>query len=207
MVAIKEGRSAHEQIIQSGWDSHVKVGNCLVDMYPKCGSVEDAWKVSTRWHHMMWSLGVPYFEDVPCMGIVRKLLNILNRCVKKVYSQMISLSFVFCQLVAMQVWWVQGCAVMLQSTVYMISAKLEHCTCMIDLLGHAGHLQEAENMTKAMPHKPHVNAWKALLGACRIHGNVEMGDLLLNRLLNWSLKMLQAMCSYQTSVLLLELKF
>jgi pentatricopeptide repeat protein len=62
------------------------------------------------------------------------------------------------------------------STVYMISAKLEHFTCKIGLLGHAGHLQEAENMIKAMPHKPHVNAWKALLGACRIHGNVEMGE-------------------------------
>jgi hypothetical protein len=55
-------------------------------MYAKCGSLEDAWKVSTRWHHVMWSLGVPYFEDVPCMDMVRKLLNILNRCVKKVYS-------------------------------------------------------------------------------------------------------------------------
>jgi pentatricopeptide repeat protein len=40
VVAIEEGRSAHEQIIQSGWDSHVKVGNCLVDMYAKCGSLE-----------------------------------------------------------------------------------------------------------------------------------------------------------------------
>jgi hypothetical protein len=58
----------------------------------------------------------------------------------------------------------------------MISAKLEHFTCKIGLLGHAGHLQEAENMIKAMPHKPHVHAWKALLGACRIHGNVEMGE-------------------------------
>jgi len=61
-------------------------------------------------------------------------------------------------------------------THYMISAKLEHYTCMVDLLGHAGHLQEVENMVIAMPWKPHVAAWMALLGACRIHGNVEMGE-------------------------------
>jgi hypothetical protein len=39
IVATEEGRSAHEHIIQNGWDSHVKVGNCLVDMYAKCGSM------------------------------------------------------------------------------------------------------------------------------------------------------------------------
>ncbi|KAH9550457.1 hypothetical protein CY35_10G073200 [Sphagnum magellanicum] len=61
-------------------------------------------------------------------------------------------------------------------TYYMISAKLEHYTCMVDLLGHAGHLQEVENMVMAMPWKPHVAAWMALLGACRIHDNVEMAE-------------------------------
>jgi pentatricopeptide repeat protein len=35
--------------------------------------------------------------------------------------------------------------------VYMISAKLDHYTCIVDLLGHAGHLQEAENVIKEMP--------------------------------------------------------
>jgi hypothetical protein len=29
-------------------------------------------------------------------------------------------------------------------TVYMISAKLEQYTSMVDLIGHAGHLQETE---------------------------------------------------------------
>jgi hypothetical protein len=58
-------------------------------------------------------------------------------------------------------------------TDYMISPKLEHYTCIVDLLGRAGHLQE-ENMVMEMPWKPHVTPWMALLGTCRIHGNVEM---------------------------------
>jgi hypothetical protein len=69
---------------------------------------------SIRCHLEMWSLGMPYLEDVPCMGMVGKLRNILNRCVKKVYSQVISLLFVFCQLVTMQVWQMTACACMLQ---------------------------------------------------------------------------------------------
>jgi hypothetical protein len=47
---------------------------------------------------------------------------------------------------------------------------------MVNLLGDAGHLQEAENIVMAMPYKPHVAAWMALLGACRIHGKVEMAE-------------------------------
>jgi pentatricopeptide repeat protein len=68
-------------------------------------------------------------------------------------------------------------------TDYMISAKLEHYTCMVDLLGRAGHLQEAENMIMAMPFEPHVAPWMALLGACRIHGNVEMGERVAKQIL------------------------
>jgi pentatricopeptide repeat protein len=60
--------------------------------------------------------------------------------------------------------------------VYMISPTVEHYTCMVDLLGRADHLQEAENMIKSMPCKPRFATSTALLGACRIHGNVEMGE-------------------------------
>jgi pentatricopeptide repeat protein len=62
------------------------------------------------------------------------------------------------------------------STIHKISAKLEHYTCVVDLLGRAGHLQEAEDMIKAMPYNPNVAVWMALLGSCRIHGNVEMAE-------------------------------
>ncbi len=66
---------------------------------------------------------------------------------------------------------------------YMISAKLEHYTCMVNLLGRAGHLPEAENMVMAMPREPHVAAWIALLGACRIHGDVEMAECIAKQVL------------------------
>ncbi len=66
------------------------------------------------------------------------------------------------------------------TTVYMVSAKLEHYTCMVDLLGCAGYLQEAENMIKARPHKVHVNVWKALLAGFMVMWRWE--NMLLNRL-------------------------
>jgi hypothetical protein len=42
ILALEEGRRAHEQIIQSGCELDVFVGSRLVDMYAKCGSMEDA---------------------------------------------------------------------------------------------------------------------------------------------------------------------
>ncbi len=45
MAAIQEGRCVHQQIIQTGLESNVFVGITLVDMYAKCGSIEDAWRV------------------------------------------------------------------------------------------------------------------------------------------------------------------
>ncbi len=89
------------------------------------------------------------------------------------------------------------------SETYMISAKVEHYACMVDFLGRAGHLQEAENMIKGMPCKPNADVWRALLIACRIHGNVEMGEHAAQQVLNWILKILQAMYCYRTCMLLM----
>jgi len=52
----------------------------------------------------------------------------------------------------------------------MISPKFEHYTCMVNVLGLAGHLHEVENMLKMMLNK------YSMLGTCRISNNVEMGE-------------------------------
>jgi len=66
---------------------------------------------------------------------------------------------------------------------YVIPAKLEHYNCMVDLLGHAGHLQEAQNMVMGMSCKPDVATWRALLSTCRIHGNVEMAEHVVKQII------------------------
>jgi Tfp pilus assembly protein PilF len=54
---------------------------------------------------------------------------------------------------------------------------------MVDLLGCAGHLQEAENMVMEIPCKPQVATWMALLDMSRIHGNMEMAEHNAQRIL------------------------
>jgi pentatricopeptide repeat protein len=45
---LEDGRLVHKQLIQSGCESDVFVRSSLVDMYAKCGSIEEAWKVFNK---------------------------------------------------------------------------------------------------------------------------------------------------------------
>ncbi|MCI43927.1 pentatricopeptide repeat-containing protein, partial [Trifolium medium] len=57
---------------------------------------------------------------------------------------------------------------------FRISPDVEHYSCMVDLLGRRGLLGEAMSLIKKMPIKPDVVVWSALLGACRIYGNLTI---------------------------------
>jgi len=58
---------------------------------------------------------------------------------------------------------------------YGLKPRLEHYGCMVDMLGRAGFLEEAVEMVKKMPMKPDDVIYKALLSACKVHGNSELG--------------------------------
>jgi len=172
--SLQDGRHVHKQMIQSGCQFNVFAANSLVDMYAKCGSMEDAWRVFNKmplcdmvsWNAMLGARALndgkealTHFEQMCEEGVLPN--DITSVCLLSAWSH-----------AGMVDEGMHCYASMI--TVYIISAKLEHYTCMIDLLGCAGHTQEAENMIKVMPCKPQVAAWRALLGASRIHGNVEM---------------------------------
>ncbi|KAJ9177176.1 hypothetical protein P3X46_012417, partial [Hevea brasiliensis] len=67
--------------------------------------------------------------------------------------------------------------------VYRIVHEIEHYASMVDLLGRGGRLNEAIRLITGMPMKPNIVIWGALLGACRNHGNVEIGKQILKQLL------------------------
>ncbi|CAK9206960.1 unnamed protein product [Sphagnum troendelagicum] len=184
VVALEEGRRTHDWVIKSGWDSNVFVGNSLIDMYAKCGSLEDALKVFNKmpsrdvvtWNAMIGGYAIhghgkealKQFEQMREEGVQpddTTFVCLLSACS---HSGLVDEGLRFYSSM---------------STVYMISADFQHYTCMVDLLGRAGRLHEAENMVLAMPYKPQVAAWMALLGACRIHGNVEMGERVAKQVL------------------------
>jgi pentatricopeptide repeat protein len=184
VVALEEGRRTHERIIQSRCESNVFVKSSLVDMYAKCGSMEDACRVfNTMPAHdvVSWNALLGGFA-MHGQG-KEALVHFERMCEEGVHPD--DITFVCLLSACSHAGFVdEGLRFYaLMTTVYRIPAKLEHYTCMVDLLGRAGHLQEAENMIQGMPCKPNAAIWRALLGACRIHGNVEMGERMAKRVL------------------------
>ncbi|XP_017407724.2 putative pentatricopeptide repeat-containing protein At5g37570 isoform X1 [Vigna angularis] len=67
---------------------------------------------------------------------------------------------------------------------YYISPSSDHYACMVDLLSRSGHVRDAYELLKLMP-EPHAGAWGALLGACKLYGDSELGEIVANRLLQF----------------------
>lgn len=161
------------------------LGSALIDMYAKCGSIEKAVQVFNRiskpntitWSAIIGGLAIhgrakdalDYFsrmerEGVTPSGVV--YIGILTACS---HAGLVEEGRLFFNHIVNEV---------------DFEHRLEHYGCMVDLLGRAGLLKEAEEFILNMPIKPDDVTWKALLGACKMHGNIEMGDRVAQILMN-----------------------
>lgn len=68
------------------------------------------------------------------------------------------------------------------SCVYRLEPKIEHYCCLVDLLGRAGLVKEAKERILTMPVKPNAVLWRSLLGAARVHGDLETGEVAVKHL-------------------------
>ncbi|EFJ33576.1 hypothetical protein SELMODRAFT_583, partial [Selaginella moellendorffii] len=66
--ALETGKGIHECVVEAGYEGDLIVGNAIVSMYGKCGSLEDAWDVFHR---------VPRRNGVP---IGNALISMYGRC-------------------------------------------------------------------------------------------------------------------------------
>jgi len=177
IVALEEGKYAHEQIIQSGCEADVFVGNSLIDMYAKCGSMEDAQRVFNEMpsHNVVsWTT---MLQGCPMHGHGKEALQHFEKMCEEGVKPDIATFLCLLSACTHAGLVDEGLRCFhSMSTDYMIYQEPEHYSCMVDLLGLAGRLHEAEDMIKGMPCKPNATIWLALLSACRIHGNVEMGE-------------------------------
>ena len=65
---------------------------------------------------------------------------------------------------------------------YGIKPCVEHYSCLVDLLGRAGHLKEAYELINKIPVKPNVAVWGAFLNACIIHCNIDLREVVAERI-------------------------
>ena len=170
------GKQVHLNVLKSGIPDDVILSTSLVDMYAKCGDIEAAFcifqsmpkKNLVSWNsiiggyarHGLGTRALEEFERMKRLGIRPDhvtFVNVLSACAHGGLVEQGEREFYSME------------------TEFGIQAAVEHYACMVDLFGRAGRLEKAEELIKGMPLEPDVVVWGALLGACGLHSNLELG--------------------------------
>eukprot|EP01018_Ginkgo_biloba_P036696 Gb_40437 [translate_table: standard] len=183
LSALQQGKGIHAYIIKCGFESDVFVANALIDMYAKCGNIESARhlfeKMSKRdlvsWNSLIAGYGM-HGQGEDALAVFSKMQQ---TSIKPNHITFVCVLSACSHAGMVDEGW-QYFDHMIQE--YGISPRVEHYACMVDLLGRAGHLDDAQNFIANMPIEPGASVWGALLGACRIHCNIELGERVAERL-------------------------
>ncbi|KHM99692.1 Pentatricopeptide repeat-containing protein [Glycine soja] len=179
------GKQVHALAIKSDVPyNRVSVNNALVAMYSKCGNVHDARRVfDTMPEHNTVSLN-SMIAGYAQHGVEVESLRLFELMLEKDIAPN-SITFIAVLSACVHTGKVeegQKYFNMMKERFY-IEPEAEHYSCMIDLLGRAGKLKEAERIIETMPFNPGSIEWATLLGACRKHGNVELAVKAANEFL------------------------
>ncbi|KAJ4959443.1 hypothetical protein NE237_026554 [Protea cynaroides] len=186
--ALEICQSIHSYTEKAGYNAFdIRVTNSFIAAYAKCGCIGSAFKVfeniSTEkrnlvsWTsiisafamHGMATEAVDWFEKMEQMGLSPNevtFLSLFNACSHgglveeglDFYSKMVNR--------------------------YQILPNIKHYGCLVDMLGRSGKLEEAEKMVMQIPTEiVNVIIWRTLLGACNFHGNVEIGERVMRKVL------------------------
>lgn len=183
MAALNQGWLVHAQAIESGFESDSFVGNALIDMYGRCGSLEDAnclfHKIPNRDVVAWTAMTAGYARS----GFTQEALHVFDK-MKLEGIKPTDVTYVCLLSACSQVGLLQEgryhFKVMIEG--YGIRPSLDHYNCMVELLSIAGCLNEAEDLLQTMPYYLNAVGWRSLLAHCRIKGNVQLAQQCFNNL-------------------------
>ncbi|XP_022925426.1 pentatricopeptide repeat-containing protein At3g26782, mitochondrial-like isoform X1 [Cucurbita moschata] len=173
----------HGFVIRRFFGNQVVVETAIVDLYVKCGSLIYARKVFDNMKErnvISWSTMISGYG---LHGHGRKaicLFNEMKNTTKPDHITFVSILAACSHAGLVAEGWDCFNAM---SRDFELKPGSEHYACMVDLLGRVGKLKEAREFISKMPIRPNAGVWGALLGACRIHSNVEMAEVAATNLL------------------------
>ncbi|XAR66907.1 hypothetical protein NMG60_11013283 [Bertholletia excelsa] len=175
-ISLKYGQRCHAFLIKLGLNNNPIVSNALLDMYAKRGIISESLKVfsditektqfawtaiiSAYSRHGDYESVMTLFEEMESKGVKPDsitFLSVLTACGRK--GMVDKGREIFDSMVKD----------------YLVEPSPEHYSCMVDALGRAGRLNEAEELVSRIPGRPGLSVLQSLLGACRIHGDVDRG--------------------------------
>lgn len=182
---LQHGKEFHTYIIRrKELQNYLVLWNALVDMYARSGKISEAKRV---FNSLTKKDEVTFTSLIAGYGAQGE-----GKTALKLFEEMINLQIQPDHITMVAV--LSACShsgLVFQGqmlfermqALYNIVPRLEHFSCMVDLYGRAGFVKKAEQMIKRMPYRPSAAMWATLIGACRIHGNTEIGEWAAGKLL------------------------
>ncbi|KAL5773737.1 hypothetical protein ACOSQ2_013661 [Xanthoceras sorbifolium] len=190
LSALAKGKEIHAYAIRNMLATDVAVGSALVDMYAKSGCLNLARRVFDQmpirnvitWNVIIMAYGMH--------GKGEEALELLENMAaagasgEEVKPNVVTFIAIFaaCSHSGMVEEGIDLFYRMKDN--FGIEPAPDHYACVVDLLGRAGKVEEAYQLINRMPPEfDRAGAWSSLLGACRIHQNVEIGEIAAHNLL------------------------
>ncbi|XP_031285842.1 pentatricopeptide repeat-containing protein At5g66520-like [Pistacia vera] len=183
--SLEQGKWIHCYIEENGIELDSKLATSIIDMYCKCGYLEKAFQVFnglhyrgiSSWNCMIGGLAmhgkgnaaIELFKEMERKMVPPDNITFVNLLTACAHSRLVEEGRYYFHYM---------------TEAHGIEPRIEHYGCMVDLLGRAGMLEEARKLTDEMPMNPDESVLGALLGACRIHKNMELGEQIGKRLIN-----------------------
>ncbi|KAK3040957.1 hypothetical protein RJ639_029067 [Escallonia herrerae] len=181
IASLEKGEQLHNYIKQEETELNLPVATALIDMYAKCGRIEKSREIFDSieekdvicWNVMISGYGM--HGDAKSAIEIFKQSELSNCRANELTFLAVLLACSHAGLVE------EGKFLFDRMKSYFLRPSLKHYACMVDLLGRSGNLNEAEALSLSMPVAPDGGLWGALLNACRIHNNTEMGIRIAKR--------------------------
>ncbi|CAL8166973.1 unnamed protein product [Prunus armeniaca] len=178
------GQHIHAHIQKIGYKTDVHLGSSYIDMYAKCGSLNDAWMIFKQTCDLNVVLWTSMISALALHGQGKEAVRLFKLMIQEGIKPN-EVSFVVVLNACSHAGLLEeGCKYFsLMKEVYGIKPGAEHFTCMVDLYGRAGRLDEIKEFIHKNGISQLSSVWKSFLSSCRLHKNFELGKWVSERLL------------------------
>ncbi|KAI4323600.1 hypothetical protein L6164_023193 [Bauhinia variegata] len=185
---IRRAKWIHGLVVRTGMDKNVFVVTALIDAYAKCGAINTAMKLFDMMeerHVITWNAMI---DGYGTHGLGREALDLFNEMqhgsIKPDETTFLSV-IAACSHSGFVEEGLHHFESMKDD--YGLEPSMDHYGAMVDLLGRAGKLDDAWCFIQRMPIKPGITVLGAMLGACKIHKNVQLGEKAAEKLFEYDL--------------------
>lgn len=186
LAALDLGRQVHSHVLRFKVPSYVVLQNSFIDMYSKCGKLAYSRRVfdsMTERTVISWNAMIVGYSK---HGMGREVIELFYLMKEENKVKPDSVTFLAtlsgCSHGGMED---KGLEIFYEMTEDKdgIKPEMVHYGCVVDLLGRSGRVEEAFKFINKMSFEPTAAIWGSLLGGCRVHSNVDIGEFAGLRLL------------------------